>query len=143
MSPLLMASWFWWQPLLQGAVNVLPLPHARAQSLSLVDLNRESIWTVVAAVYTRGIDEVYLLENEAWLSVLKPLPVSIQFVKNRDEIKNTLSVKPEPTTIQPSDWYSLFRLLYRLSDELCVGQRVSLSQHLAHPDQVLDRLLTY
>jgi hypothetical protein len=144
MHPMFIASWFWWKPLLQGALSVLQLPQARAQSMSLVDLGPASIWTVVAGVYTRGIDEVYLLEDCQWQSLLKPLPVSIQLVKNREEInKDSYRMNQLSPIIQPSAWYSLFRLLYQLSDELCAGHRVDFNQQLRHSDQVLDRLLTY
>jgi hypothetical protein len=141
MHPLFMASWYWWQPMLQGALNAQALPQVRSQSLSLVDCDTDQIWTVLAAVHTRGVDELVISDESAWRPLLDPLPVAVQAVDNPDSLR--LTVCPRGPAATPTDWYVLFRLLYRLSDELCTGHRVDFNQQLQRADQALDRLLTY
>lgn len=156
MHPLFIASWFWWEPLLQGAVAAQQLAPHRPQTLALVNADTRYIWVVVAAVYTMGVDEIELVEcenSESWLSLLASLPVTVQRVAKVKDINSnwTVTDKPIPgpyqalklAQVQPEAWYLLFKLLYRLSNELCTGHRVDFNQHPQHPDQALDRLLTY
>lgn len=137
MHPLLMASWYWWQPLLRGVLAVQSLPAVRSQSLSLVNCTADQIWTVLAAVHTRGVDEVVVNDLTAWQSLLDPLPVVVQV--------GTIDALPCPAVTAPTatDWYVLFRLLYKLTNELHSGHRVDFNQNLQSADQALGRLLNY
>ena len=137
LHPLFMASWYWWQPLLQGALDALQLPQVRSQSLMLAE--SDNLWTAVAAIHTRGVDEIYVDGELA--ARLEPLPVAVQ--PSSAAPKDCLSLNPKPIAIEAADWYQLFRLLLRLSDELCTGHRVDFNQDLQSADQALDRLLRY
>lgn len=143
MYPLLMASWYWWQPILQGAVTALTFPQARSQSLSLVGCDSDCIWAVVAAIYTCGVDEVVIDSEQSWQALLAPLPVTVQQRGEMVCLDDCWQLPLSLDAIQPVHWYQLFRLLNRLCDELCAGHRVDFSQKKQSADQVLSRLLTY
>jgi hypothetical protein len=154
MYPLFMASWSWWEPLLQGAVSALQLAPDLPRSLAIVDADVSRIWTVLAAIAAMGVDEVYLLgQDDAWQPMLNQLPVTVQHVQSIEETPcdwvltdHSVSGKQrviESATVEPTAWYQLFQLLCRLSNELCVGHRVDFSQQQPCIDQALDRLLSY
>jgi hypothetical protein len=144
MHPLFIGSWYWWQPLLQGVLNAQSLPQARSQSLSLIGVRTQQIGTVLAALHTRGIDECLISHSSDWKPLLDPLPVSVQVLSDKESIGADCLVLPDADKpIRATDWYVLFRLLYRLSDELCVGHRVDLNQSIRSADQALDRIITY
>lgn len=140
MHPLLMASWSWWRPLLQGAVTAQQLPSS--QILTITEANTDSIWVVLAAVYARGVDEVYLVGEavqQAWRPLLDSLPVVLQCVDSTECPATPLSLQP----ILPAHWYRLFGLLCRLCQDLNAGHRVNFEQEKRNADQYLNRLLLY
>lgn len=140
MHPLLMAAWSWWLPLLQGAVTAMQMP--RKQVLNLDQADTDLLWTLLAAVYTRGVDEIYLIgesAQQAWSPLLKPLPVVVQCVESIGREGDAISLQP----VLPAHWYRLYALLNGLCQDLNTGHRVNIDQKKHLPEQYLNRLLSY